>query len=156
MNSLNLWEPTREALTLRDAVNRLFEDSIVRPDALNRSMPMDVMETGDSFVVKASLPGCTKEQVELHFQKDTLTIKAHLGEMPKQPAEGGEPKQQVVTQDGHRYLLRERFSGQITRSLTLPVPIDVEKAHATFKDGVLILTLPKSEAVKPRTIKVSE
>ncbi|HEY3998552.1 MAG TPA: Hsp20/alpha crystallin family protein [Candidatus Xenobia bacterium] len=149
MNTLSLWEPLREGLTLRDAMNRLFEDSVVRPETLTRSLPMDVLETPDTFTVKASLPGCSKEQVELNFQKDTLTIKAHLNPPAPKPDNG-----EVVKND--RYLLRERFSGEVSRSLTLPMPVDVEKAVAKFVDGVLTLTLPKAEALKPRQIKVSE
>jgi HSP20 family protein len=155
MNTLSLWEPMRDSMTLRDAVNRLFEDSVVRPEALHRSLPMDVLETPDHYTIKASLPGCTKDNVELHFQKDTLTIKARLGE-PTAPKSEGDAKPEVVVPKTERYLLRERFNGDVSRSLTLPVPIDVDKAHAQYKDGVLILTLPKAEAVKPRTIKVSE
>ena len=146
MQSLNLWEPLREGMTLREAVNRMFEDSYIRPEFFApKSMPIDVLENGDAILIQASLPGCTKENVELTFQKDTLTIKATI----TNGTENGKAP------EGHRYLLRERFNGQLTRTVTLSVPVDVEKANATYKDGVLHLTLPKSESVKPRTINVN-
>ncbi|MHB2016727.1 MAG: Hsp20/alpha crystallin family protein [Candidatus Xenobia bacterium] len=147
MTNLSVFEPLRDTVSLREAVNRLFEDSFVRPEMLvgGNRMPMDVVENGEAILVKVNLPGCTREQVEIHFQKDTLTIKAHIGEPAKAEAE---PKE--------RFLLRERFSGTLSRTLTLPFPMDVEKASAKYENGVLLLTLPKSEAAKPKTIKVTE
>ena len=145
MTTMSLWEPIREGLTLREAINRLFEDSVVTPGPAaapaTRQMALDVIESPDQFVVTASLPGCDKEKVEIHFQHDTLTIKAHTEAMP----EGDENK---------RYLLRERFHGQIARSIQLPVAVNADQARAEYKDGTLVLTLPKAESVKARTIKV--
>lgn len=142
--TVELFEPLREAMTLREAVNRLFEDSYVRsnnPAPARRGLPLDVLDAGDHLEVRASLPGSERDQMEINFQKDTLTIKASLNGAP-------------APEDG-RWLLRERFHGDVTRTIVLPVPIDADKAKATYKDGVLLLTLPKSEAVKPRTIPVN-
>jgi HSP20 family protein len=93
--------------------------------------------------VIASLPGCSRDKVDIQFQKDTLTIKAMLNE----PAE---------LQEGIRYRVRERWSGEVSRTVNLAVPIDAEKAKATFRDGVLTLSLPKAESVKPRSIPITD
>lgn len=142
--TLDVFEPLREGLTLREAVNRLFEDSYVRPETTTRkhSLPLDVRDTGDELVIRASLPGAHKEQVEINFQKDTLTIKGVLNGTPEE--------------EQGRWLLRERWTGELTRTVVLPVAVDADKAKASFKDGILTLTLPKSEAVKPRSIPVTD
>jgi HSP20 family protein len=142
MNTMSLFEPMREGLTLREAINRLFEDSFVSPAhvPMVKSMTMDAVETPDAIVVTVSMPGCDKDKCEIHFQNDTLTIKADMTQ-PELP-------------EGQRYLLRERFNGQNARSLTLPLAINADKAKAEYKDGILTLTLPKADSVKPRTIKI--
>lgn len=144
MTTMSLWEPMREGLSLREAINKLFEDSVVSPGSTaqaTRGMVMDVIETADAFVVKASLPGCDKDKVDIGFQGDTLTVKALMNESS--------------LPEGGRYLLRERFSGVVARSLTLPTHVNADQAHAEYKEGVLLLTLPKADSVKPRTIKIN-
>ncbi len=143
---MDVFEPLRDAMTLREAFGRLLEDSYVRPGAAapeRRGLPLDILETDDHLQVIASLPGCSREKVDIQFQKDTLTIKAMLNE-------------QAEPQEGVRYRVRERWSGEVSRTVNLSVPIDAEKAKATFKDGVLILTLPKAESVKPRSIPITD
>lgn len=144
--TLDVFEPLREGLTLREAVNRLFEDSYVRPETNartnKRTLPLDVLDAGEELVIRASLPGCHREKVEINFQKDTLTIKGVLNGAPEN--------------EQGRWLLRERWMGEVSRTVVLPVPVDADKAKAAFKDGILTLTLPKSEAVKPRTIPVTD
>jgi len=144
MTGLSLFEPMRDTVTLREALNRLFEDSFVPAGAPAgaRSMPLDIVETADAFVVKASLPGTERDKIGIHFQNDQLTLKATLNESK--------------LEEGHKWVLRERFVGDVTRSVTFPVSVDPDKASANYKDGILTLTLPKAESVKPRTIKVSE
>lgn len=145
--TLDVFEPLREGLTLREAVNRLFEDSYVRPEtnarAAKRTLPLDVLDMADELVIRASLPGCHREKVEINFQKDTLTIKGVLNGAPEAGDQG-------------RWLLRERWTGEVSRTVVLPVLVDADKAKANFKDGILTLTLPKSEAVKPRSIPVTD
>lgn len=143
---MDVFEPLRDAMTLREAFSRLLEDSYVRPGAAapeRRGLPLDILEADDHLQVIASLPGCSREKVDIQFQKDTLTIKAMLNE-------------QAEPQEGVRYRVRERWSGEVSRTVNLSVPIDAEKAKATFKDGVLILTLPKAESVKPRSIPITD
>lgn len=138
---LTLWSPNHEALTLRDAMNRLFEESFVPVSGRNAaSMPIDVVENADNYIVRASMPGYKKEDCDISFQESTLTIKANHEEEP--------------LPEGARSLLKERFVGQLSRSITLPVQVDPAKAKAEYKDGVLTLTLPKAESTRPRQIKI--
>ncbi|HXE71700.1 MAG TPA: Hsp20/alpha crystallin family protein [Candidatus Nitrosotenuis sp.] len=140
MNTL-LIDPLREALALRDAVNRLFDEGLVRETRTTsrpRSFLIDLVETPEALILKATLPGADKEKLEVHFQSDTVTVKAHVnGEVP----EG-------------RYLVRERYTGPVERSIPLPLPVNPDAARAVYRDGVLTLTLPKAESVKPRHITV--
>jgi HSP20 family protein len=138
---LTLWDPRKDSLSLRDAMNRLFEQSYV-PASLGpqSGLALDVIESADEFVVKAAMPGADKDKINVSFEDDTLTLHASL--------------QNEVLSENSRFLLRERFSGEVRRSVTLPVRVDAEKAAAEYKDGILTLTLPKAESVKPRTIKI--
>ena len=138
---ISLWDPRNDALSLRDAMSRLFENSFVTtglgPQA---GVALDVVETAEAFVIKASLPGCEKDRINVSFENDTLTIQAELN--------GG------VANEKGRYLVRERFAGKVSRSMSLPLRVDAERANAEYVDGVLTLTLPKSETVKARSIQI--
>lgn len=131
-------------LTLRDAINRLFEESLVRPGSLFATRfegpAIDMYQTKDNVVVKASVPGIKPEDIEVSITGDLLTIKGEFKEEEK------------VEQD--QYLYQERRMGQFCRQLTLPTLVESDKASAEFEHGVLTLTLPKAEAVKPKSIKV--
>jgi len=140
------FNPLREMMTLREAMDRLFEESFVRPRPVWQRgtaeeplrLPVDVYTTPEEIVVMASLPGLLPEEVDITIEGDTLTIRGEL----RPPL------------DNVEYLFQERPYGHFSRSLTLNVPVDVEKAEAVFENGVLTLTLPKLEAVKPKSIKV--
>lgn len=138
--------PFREMMSLREAMDRLFEESFVRPWSTWRRgtpeeplrLPVDVYTTPDEIVVVASVPGLLPEEVDISIQGDTLTIRGEL----RPPL------------DNVEYLFQERPYGPFARSLVLNIPVDVEKAEAVFENGVLTLTLPKAEEIKPKTIKV--
>ena len=143
--AIDLWDPFREAVSLRDAMNSLFQDSFVRPGGVPAqsglsALPLDVSETENEFVVKASLPGVKPDDVQITVHGDTLTIR-------------GESKVEEEKK-GEHWHIRERRSGVFQRSLSLSAPVDSDKAQADFEHGVLTLTLPKSESAKPRQIKV--
>jgi HSP20 family protein len=132
-------------VTLRNAMDRLFEDSIVRPSVFLRTqeggiLPLDIFQTKDDVVVKASLPGFKPEEVEISLTGDTLTIKS-------------EHKEEEEKTEGE-YWLKERHYGTFSRTLNIPVEVKGDKAEAAFDNGVLTLTLPKAEEVKPKQIKV--
>ena len=140
------WEPFRELVSLRDAMDRLFEDSFVRPSRLFRgitevqTVPLNIYQTENEVVVRAAIPGVKPEEVELTITGDTLTIK-------------GETKAEREAK-GEDYLCQELRYGAFTRSVTLPGQLRTDKAEAKFENGVLTVSIPKAEEAKPRAIKV--
>lgn len=141
--SISRWEPFNELISLRDAMDRLFEDSFVRPTRLPRGeratmLPVDAYTTDNELVVTASVPGVDAENVQITIEGDTLTIKGEI----KPPLENV------------NYIFQERRYGPFYRQLQINIPIQPEKAEATFEKGVLTLTIPKAEELKPRQIKV--
>ena len=145
--SISRWDPWRDFISLREAMDRLFEESFVRPGFSWREgarevspmpLPLDVYSTDNELVIIASVPGVSPEDVDITIEGDTLTIKGEL----KPPVEGVD------------YVMQERRYGPFQRTLTLNIPVEVDKAKAEFKDGILTLTLPKAEVAKPKTIKV--
>lgn len=144
MADLVRWEPFRELMSLREAMDRLFEESFVRPWRLlpfeYGTPAVDMYQTDDAVVVKASLPGVKPEDIDISITGDTLTIR-------------GESKSQEEVKE-ENYIRREMRYGSFTRTLPIPVSVQTDKAEAVFENGVLTLTLPKAEEVKPKSIKV--
>lgn len=147
MTNLTRWEPTREMMTLREAMDRLFDDAFTRPFSLTReggstwsSPAIDMYQTDNDVVVKADLPGIKADEVQINVNGDVLTIK-------------GETKQQDEKKD-KSWHIREHRRGAFERSIRLPSGVIADRANADFDNGVLTITLPKSEEVKPRTITV--
>jgi HSP20 family protein len=146
MANITRFDPFGEMVTLRQAMDRLFEDSFVSPLTL-RSYPgeasapaLDVHQTADEIVVTAALPGLKAEDVDITITGQTLLIRGEFKEDSK------------VERD--QYLYRERRFGTFQRQVQLPVRVQGDAATATFEDGVLRLSIPKSEEVKPRQIQV--
>jgi HSP20 family protein len=141
------WEPWSDLVSLREAMDRLFEESVVRPRAGwlaplgAESLAVDMYETEDDVVVKTAVPGVKSEDIDVSITGDVLTIK-------------GETKAEEKVEKAN-YVRQERRHGAFARSLTLPSTVVADKAIAEFENGVLILTLPKAEEVKPKTIKVT-
>lgn len=146
MSSLIRWDPFGELMSLRQAMDRLFEQSVVRPSSIISSLwegsgvALDVYQTDTDVVVKAALPGVKPEDVEITITGDTLTIK-------------GETKTEEEVKR-ENYFRQERRHGTFSRTVTLPSNLQTDKAEATFEHGVLTLTVPKAEEVRPKTIKV--
>ena len=146
MANLIRWDPFRDMVTLREAMDRLLEDSVVRPrgglapsEGL-ATLALDVFESVDDVTVKASLPGITPQEVDISITGDVLTIK-------------GEKSEEKEEKQGN-YHLRERRYGAFQRSVSLPAAVQADKADAIFENGVLTLTLPKVEEIKPKSIKI--
>ena len=143
MSNLIRWEPEREMMTLREAMDRLFDDAFTRPLSLNegRHVPaLDMYQTDEDVVVKAVLPGMKAEDVQINSTGDVLSIK-------------GETKEKNETK--HKdYHIREQHWGAFERSLVLPTAVVSDKAKAEFEDGILTVTLPKAEEVKPKVVSV--
>jgi len=146
MANLVRWDPFRDMVSLRDAMDRLFEESIVRPRGWVAPaegvapLALDVFESGDDVTVHASIPGVKPEDIDISVTGDVLTIK-------------GETKEEKEEKEGD-YHLRERRYGVFQRSISLPTLVQADKASADFENGVLKLTLPKVEEVKPKSIKI--
>ncbi len=137
----SVWNPVRDMITLREALDQAFNDRLTRDYRQNQAwqLPIDAYASQEAIVIKANVPGLKSEDLQITLEGDTLTIRGEL----KQDAEN------------RNYLLRERATGKFERVLTINTPLDANKVEATFDDGVLTLTLPKAEAVKPKQIKVT-
>ena len=138
--------PTFDRLSsLRDELDRLFEAPLAE---LARSSQLfsgwtpaiDLYEDKDNFIAKVELPGMKKENLDVSLNEGVLTIT-------------GERKMEERHQDAETYRT-ERFFGRFHRSLALPKPVAADKVKASYKDGVLTVTLPKTEEVKPKQIEV--
>jgi HSP20 family protein len=131
-------------MTLRDAMDRLFDDAFTRPLRLNDghwSMPaVDMYQTDNEIVVKAAIPGVKTDDVQINVTGEVLTIK-------------GEVKEKEETQE-RAYHLREQRWGMFERTLALPTDVVADKAKAEFESGILTITLPKAEEVRPKTISI--
>ena len=139
------WEPFRELVNMKQAMDRLFEDGFARPwhlwsDLGIGEFPIDMYQTANEVVVKATLPGVRTEDVDISITGDILTIKREHKE-----------EHEVKEKD---YLRRECRYGTFSRSVTLPAQVRADKAGAIFENGILTLTLPKAEEIKSKQIKV--
>ncbi len=140
---LTRWDPFRDMLSMRRMMDRLIDESLTGDGEESRiewTLPLDVIEEDKEFIVKASLPGIKMEDIDVVFNKGALTIKGSTGE-EKEKTEG-------------QYHLRERRIGSFSRTVTLPSTIKAESIAAEFKDGILMLRLPKSEQDSPKRITI--
>ncbi len=143
MANLTRWDPVREMVGMRDEMDRIFEDFFSRSPAGYEgygTINLDMMQTNDEIVVKASVPGINPDDLNISITGDTLTIR---GEIKKD--------EEVDKTDYH---LREIRYGSFARSVLLPCQVIADKAKAEFENGILKLVLPKAEEVKPKTITV--
>ena|SRR5712691_3574572 len=144
--SLDRWDPFREMMSFREAMDRWLQQGIsgtgqlissMRPD----SIPMDVIEHDDSFEVRAAVPGVKPEDVEVVVQGERVTVRAEV--------RGDEERR------GDNWLMREHRYGTMQRSITLPAPVSSDNAEARIENGVLTLRLPKVQGVQARRITVA-
>ena len=147
MANLVRWDPFGEMWSLRQAMDRLFEDAFVRPWGAGAQteggvagLALDMYETGDDLVVTAAVPGVRPEDIDITIQGDVLTIKGQT-----------ESEQQT---DKPSYHLHERRYGRFYRQVALPHAVKSDAADASFENGILRLRLPKSEEAKERKIQV--
>jgi HSP20 family protein len=139
------WEPAREMMTLREAMDRLFDDAFTRPlsvrDGWSMASPaIDMYQTDNEVVVRASIPGIKADEVQINVTGDVLTLK-------------GEVKQEEERKDRAWHIREQRF-GSFERSVALPTAVKSDQAEAVFENGILTVTLPKADEVKPRTINI--
>ena len=143
MANLTRWNPVREMVGMRDEMDRIFDDFFSRSPIEYEgygSINLDMMQTEDDVVIKASIPGVKAEDINISVSGDTLTIR---GEMKSE--------EKVEKVDYHLHEIRQ---GAFARSVLLPCPVVADKAKADFENGILKLTLPKAEEIKPKTITV--
>ena len=149
--SIVKWSPYRELETMRRNMDKLFGEvfettprrdwplwSRLKPEIVVPNI--DMFDKKDKIIVKAELPGMTKDHIDLTINEGSLTLK---GEVKKE--------EEVKEED---YYSQERSYGSFTRTIVLPAAVDETKAKAKFKDGILEITLPKKEEAKPKEIKV--
>lgn len=140
----DLWDPFANLADIQQELNRLFDTSPGRGATRGFdgvfAPAIDVVEEKDKYVVKADLPGLAKDDVSVTLEDNRLTIK-------------GEKKQETEDKGAQVYY-RERVYGTFSRLIELPASVDAGKIDARFADGVLQVTLPKSESAKPKQIEV--
>jgi HSP20 family protein len=138
--------PFSELVTLREAMDRLFDEPFFRPAngvaGDSRSLALDVRSTKDALLIEAALPGVKPEDVDITIENGTLAIRGETSSAHEDADEG-------------RYLLREISRGSFVRTVSLPNGLESDKAEATFDDGVLRLRIPIAEQVKPKQIRIS-
>ena len=144
--TLTTWPSFGRLSDLRDEIDRLFESPLTEltrtSNLLSGWTPaLDVYEDKDNYTVKAELPGMKKEEIEVSLHEGSLSI-------------SGERKSESKHEDAEVYRA-ERFFGRFQRTVSLPSAVAADKVKAAYKDGVLNITLPKTEEAKPKHIDVS-
>jgi HSP20 family protein len=143
----NGYSPLRDFMSLRDAMDRVFEDRWVSPGSWltwspvgTTYLPLDIYETADDIVVRALVPGVEADGIDIQFQGGVLTLRAKADE--------------AAIPEGSTWVVHEVTPGEFIRQVTLPRSVEADKAVTTFENGVLSLTLPKTADAKPKQIKV--
>ncbi len=145
---LTRWNPFTELISMREAMDRLFNESFVRPGSLFGSatgigsIPFDVYETGDDVVVRAAIPGADPSGIDLTVNQGLLTIKG-----ARSLYSGDQEKQ-------YTWHVRGLSEGNFQFSVSLPTAVDADAAQASYDAGILTVTLPKAEAVKAKRIAI--
>lgn len=139
------YDPFGRVMGLRQIMDRLMEDAFIMPGggapaAGPANLAINMHEEGDTYVVEAPMPGVKPEDIDVNIEQGTLTIRG----------------QTVSRQERQErtYLVREHRAGSFLRTLALPEAVDPDGVEATFDNGILRLTLPKSERAKPRRIQI--
>ena len=143
MSNLIRWDPYGEVLSLQRRMDRMFDSLYpAEPRAEQNTTALDMYETDNDVIVKVSVPGYKPEDIQVTLTGDTLTIK-------------GEVKSEQEERDKKRnYIRREIRQGSFQRVVILPSGVKGDEAKAEFENGLLVLTVPKAEEVKPKTIQV--
>jgi len=146
MTNLTRWEPFHEAVSLRDAMDRLFDESFLKPFGGESSFlalqwpAVDLTETADQIVAKVALPGMKPEDVKINLTGNVLNLSGEFS---------------TESEDkGTTYHLHEHHSGAFSRSITLPTPVQGNKVKAEYENGMVTLTLPKVEEARPKTVNI--
>jgi HSP20 family protein len=147
MANIMRWDPFGEMTSLRRAMDRWLDEGFPRPwhllgsEASQGYFPLDLYETDENVVLRASLPGVKPDDVDITITGETLTIK-------------GESKREEEEKKPN-YYRQECWYGGFARSVSLPAQVEADKAEAVFENGLLRLTIPKAAQARPKTIKVT-
>jgi len=140
-----LYDPWRDFKKLKNEINSLFDVDLLPSSTglfdRNVSPAIDVAENPGEYVVKCELPGLDQKEIDVSIASNVLTIK-------------GQKKDERDEQKG-KYFRKESWSGSFQRTLPLPVSVEADRIQAELKDGILTITLPKKEEVKPKQISVN-
>lgn len=143
MSNLTRWDPFREMVSMRSALDRMFENTLASQEGWTQNawnLALDVSENNDEYILKASIPGINPDDLNITFNNNVLTI-------------SGETKSEEE-KEGERYHLRERRYGSFSRSISLPSSVKGDEIQADYDAGVLTLRVPKAEEARPKRISV--
>ncbi|MDQ4076921.1 MAG: Hsp20/alpha crystallin family protein [Chloroflexota bacterium] len=143
--SLTRWQPLREMGTLRDAMDRLFDETFFQPlstFSTQATLPVDIIERDNELLVRAVAPGFKPEDIDISVQGDRLTLRGSL--------------QEEHQDENGNYHLREYRVQNFQRSVRLPVSVNAEQAQAEHKNGILTIHLPKAEEAATKRITVEQ
>jgi HSP20 family protein len=144
MANITRYNPLSEMVSLREAMDRLFEESVISPRFGSapsaRGVAANLYETAEGFVLQVPMPGVNSSDVEIKVQQEIVTLKWHTN---------------VTAPEGATVHFSGLQSGEYQQSFTFPAPINADRAEASYQNGILSLTLPKAEHAKARTIQVN-
>jgi HSP20 family protein len=141
------WEPFEGVNRIQSRINDLFDDTFGRTRAQQSAAtavwypPVDILESKDSYLIRAELPGMKKEDLKTEVNDGTLTLSGER--KVEEPANGVE------------YHRVERVAGKFSRSFYLPQTVKQDGIRATYRDGILEIQVPKADEAKPRQIAIS-
>jgi HSP20 family protein len=138
MTKIVRWSPFHN--TLFDDVDRFFAPTTQTRDARPWGVAIDVAENDNAYVLKATVPGVNADELEITLENKVLTLKGEIKEDEEF--------------ESSQYHVRERRHGSFSRSVRFPVDVNSEEVTAAYENGILMLTVPKAEAVKPKRIEV--
>ena len=142
--AMQRWDPFGDMLSLRDAMNQLFDQSTVRPSsspARLGALPLDLYAEGDDYVLEVALPGVQQETLEISTLGNGLTIQGEFATAAEQ-------------EQGRQYLYRQLPRGRFEQTITVPSDIDADKIEARCENGLLRLRLPKAETARRRRVAI--
>lgn len=142
MTTITRWNPFREMAAMQSALDRLFDDTWQTSWLVSGSnmLPLDVYETDTAYTVSTALPGLSADQINVKIENGALVISANVP--------------QPTLPENARLLIQERPFGQLVRTVNLPQPVDMQHVEASYEQGVLTLTLPKSPEAQPKMIPI--
>ncbi|MFK7805595.1 MAG: Hsp20/alpha crystallin family protein [Anaerolineae bacterium] len=165
MTTLVRWNPTRNIRKMQTDMDRLMESFFESPQvaqSTHSNLPLDVAETQDSYVISAAVPGLKSDDIDITVEDGVLTIAGEVKNSfetlgSANPADASDPENNEDVQESTavKFHLRERRYGNFARKLRLPKDVDTEKISASQEDGILTISLGKSEAAQPKKISIS-